>query len=185
MISEIKWPILVIGNFILIFLLQMINNALAPYTIHLYPFALFIFSPLLLLPFTPGLISIVITGLILDASSTLSPGTTTLILVIVYTACSWFRRQFKTCSGWHNMLLLQSANAIILSFLTVFVNPSNHTSIYFWISTLSNLILSQILLIFIASWFLNLQNSLLILFASKLKDPKAQSQVDNLTVETS
>lgn len=185
MISETKWPILVIGNFLLIFLIQMINDALAPYSVHLYPFALFIFTPLLLLPFTTGLISVVVTGLILDASATLSPGTITIILAVVYTACTWFRRQFKTYSGWHNMLILQSANAVVIAFLTVFINSNIHTSLYFWISVLSNLILSQILLLFIASWFLNLQNSLLNLFGAQLKDPNAQNQVDNLTIETS
>lgn len=185
MISDIKWPILLIGNCILIFLTQLINHTLGLYTLHFCPFALFIFAPLILLPFTSGLISLVITGLILDASTNLLPGTTTIILLVVYTASFCFRRQFKTFSGWHNILILQSANAVIIAFLSVFTNPSNYGSPHYWASVFLNLIFSQILLILIASWFLNLQNSLLNLFSSKLKDPNSQTKVDNLSVEAS
>lgn len=182
-----KCLILIIGNCVLIFLMQLINNALSPHTLHFCPFALFIFTPLIVLPWTAGLISIITTGLILDSSTMLLPGTTTIILVVVYTMCFWFRAQFKTYSAYHNILILQSANAIILAFLSVFINPSNHTSFHYWISILFNLIFSQILLLFIAPWFLALQNSLLSLFHSKLKAPNThtQSQIENLSVETS
>lgn len=185
MISEMKWPVLVIGNCILIFLMQLINDALGPYTIHLCPFALFIFIPLVTLPFAAGLASVIATGLILDASIMLVPGTTTIILAVVYTACFWFRGQFKTYSAWHNMLILQSGNAIIVAFLSVFINTSNHISAYYWISIVINLVFSQILLLFISPWFLTLQNSLLSMLCSKLKTPEVQTQVENLAVEAS
>lgn len=178
-----KWPILVIGNCILIFLMQLINNSLAPYTIHFSPLALFVFTPLIFLPFTPGLISVISTGLILDASIMLPPGTITITLVVVYTLCFWFRGQFKTYSTQHNILILQSANAIILAFLSVSISASNHSSTYYWISIVLNLIFSQILLLFLAPWFLTLQSSLLDLLYRK-QISNSQCQPDNIAIET-
>lgn len=169
MIANIKWLPLLIGNSILIFLIQLVNDTLAPTTIHLYPLALFIFAPLILLPFTAGLISVIFTGLFLDASAYLPLGITTLILAFVYTACSWLRHQFKAYSGQHNMLIIQSANAVIWAFLSVFIREIDHTKPQYWISVFSNLLLSQITILVITSWFLNLQNSLLNLFNTKFK----------------
>lgn len=174
MISNFKWAILIIGNSILIFLMQLVNHTLACVTIHISLFALFIFIPLLLLSFTSGLISVFITGFILDTSSNLPIGTTTLTLSIVYTAAFSFRHQFKAYTSSHNILILQSANAIIFAFLTVTIDPTNYSNLYYWSSILLNLFFSQLTLLFITPWFFNLQNSLLSFFDSRFKIPQKQ-----------
>lgn len=180
-----KWPVLLIGNCILIFLIQLINDALAVTTLYFCPSALFIFAPLILLTFTSGLISIIITGLILDASSALPSGTITIILAIVYTGCFWFRHQFKAYSGRHNMVMLQCSNAVIWAFLSVFIISDNYSSLHYWGSILCNLLFSQIAILFISSWFLNLQNSLLNTFSSDLKKIAIQNSTDNSAVQSS
>lgn len=185
MLSDPRWLILIIGNCILLFLMQLINDTLATVTIYLCPYALFIFAPSILVPYTTGLPSVFVIGLFLDAASALPPGTTALILVIVYTACSWFHQKFKTYSSWHNVLILQCTNAIIFAFLGVFINPSNYVSGYYWASIFINLCFSQLALLFIAPWFLALQCSLFNLFRSKLSSFSVDSNFENSRTQDS
>lgn len=168
MINNPKWIFLLFGNCILIFLIQLINDALGKFTINLYPYALFVFVPIILVPYSTGLISVFITGLILDASAMLPFGTTTILFSIVYTGCFWVHKRFKAYSDWYNMILLQFANAILFSLLSVLINSSNYGSSHFWISILMNLFFSQIVLLFITPWFLGLQYSMLNFLAYKI-----------------
>lgn len=161
MISNPKWLCLILGNCILLFVVQLINDSLASITINLFPYALFIFIPNILVSFTTGLISVFISGLILDASSSLPLGTTAILLTIIYTIYSCFTQRFKTYSAWHNTLILLSANAIIFAFLSVFIDPVNYSSSYFWGSIIINLLFSQIMILCITPWFLSLQYGLL------------------------
>ncbi len=167
MIKNPKWLSLLLGNCILIFVMQLINNGLGALTINIYINALFLFIPILLVPYSTGLLSVIITSCILDASALFPFGTSTVLFSLVYTVYFWIYQRFKSHSDLHNMLLLQSANAITFSLMSVFINSSNYSNFYFWASILLNLFFSQILLLFITRWFLSLQYSLLNCFAFK------------------
>lgn len=160
MFNTPKWLSILLGNCILIFLMQLVNNALGEFTVHLSLYGLFLYVPLLLVPFMTGLISVIVTGLILDASAMVPFGMITGIFTIVYTGCFWIYQCLKAYSNWNNMLLIQLSNAIVIGLLSVFINSSNYTSLYFWVSILMNLIFSQITLLFITSWFLTLHYSI-------------------------
>lgn len=168
MINNPKWLYILIGNCILIFLIQLINSTLASFTINIYISALFIFIPILSVSYTTGLVTVFLTGLLLDASATIPFGTTAFLLSCAYTAYFSFCDRYKPSSDWHNMLLLQSANAITFSFLSVTVDSGNYSNPYFWISLLINLLFSQILLLFITPWFLSLQYSLQLFLTPKM-----------------
>lgn len=163
MTKDFRWLVIILGNCILLFLVQWVNHSLASVLLHVFPFALYIFVPLILLPFTSGLLSVFITGLILDVSVGFSFGVMAVILSVVYTAAYSFRHHFKIYSGWHNMLILQSANAIVFALLLEIIDPSNYGHAGFWLSMVINLIFTQFILLIVAPWFLDLQNSLLYL----------------------
>lgn len=175
---DFKWLSIFIGNCIFIIVIQLMNDSLASMALNLYPYALCIFTPLLLVSYTTGLISIFITGLILDATTILPLGTTSVLFAIVYTAYSYFGQRFKTYKVWHSVLILLSANAIIFTFLGFFLDSNNYFNLYFWGSNLLNLFFSQILLLFITPWFLALQSRLMIIFTPKLTTQQTKKAID-------
>lgn len=175
---DFKWLGLFLGNCILIFVIQLMNDTFASMTLNLYPYALCIFTPILLVSYTTGLISVFITGLILDSTTTLSFGTTSILFSIVYTAYSYFSQQYKTYKAWHYVCILLSANAIIFIFLSLFIDLNNYSSPHFWVSILLNLLFSQLLLLFITPWFLSLQCRLIGVLTLKFKNQQPNNVLD-------
>ena len=161
MTIDVRWLIVVTGNCLLLFLTQLVNNSLAPFSLHLCFYGLFVYYSAIRLSFTSGLIAVVITGLILDSVEGFTMGTNILILSFIYTFWSWFREEFNAHSLWHNMLIVQSSNLLTILTLSIYIGLKNHIGGYYWLSVLTNLMLSQLLLMVVSPWFLSIQDSLI------------------------
>ena len=169
MAVDLKWFIVILGNCLLLFFTHLTNDTLAPLSLNLYFYGLFVFYPAVRLDFLGGLTSIIITGLIIDSTGGYTMGTNTLTLTFIFTFWSWFREEFNAHSPWHNVLIVQSSNLLSFLTLSIYLGLKSHIGGYYWLSALINLTLSQLLLIVVGPWFFSIQDSLIRMTSLKPK----------------
>jgi len=174
---DLRWIIILFGNCLLLFLVAMVNDALAPLSIYLYINGLIVLVPLIYLSLSKGLLCVLITGIYSDAILLLPFGTSPVIFAVVFTAYYWFRQEFKThYSPGHNLLYAVSGNAFLLAITSITLNEGSLSHFSYWSSILLNFLFSQIVLSLITPWFISLQGSLVELASPKTTKYDANGQ---------
>ena len=167
------WLITLAGNSLVLFLIQLVNDILAPRTLHIQVDALFVLFPTLIFPFVPGLLCVMTTGLVADATHTLHFGTSLILFSVAYTFIYWMRIQFQGYSSRFTPWLSQIINAVLFLAISLILAANHLTSLLYWVSALINLTLSQGVLFILQPWFLSLQHSLLKVSKYNFSDSQA------------
>jgi cell shape-determining protein MreD len=148
-----RWLIVFAANLLLCWLVGLLNDLLAPGAVHVYIGGLFVVYSALRLDRKHGLIAVVLTGLLVDATAPVPYGTSMLLFGLVHATLLYGRQRFPregAVFGIANLFLV-----IALSFLLVGANPRPGAA---WLRIFADLIASQLALLVITPWFLALQD---------------------------
>ncbi len=154
---DLRWLIVFGANFLLWWLLGLLNDCLAGAAVHLYIGGLFVVYSALRLDRKHGLIAVILTGLLVDAAGPLPFGTTMVLLGLVHATLLYGRQRFPREGAVFGIVVALFANlflVIALSFLLVGANPRPASA---WIRIFVDLLASQAFLLVITPWFLALQ----------------------------
>jgi rod shape-determining protein MreD len=160
-----RWLIAFLANLLLCWLVGLANNCLAGAAVHLYVGGLFVVYPALRLDRKHGLIAIVLTGLLVDATAPVPYGTSMLLLGLVHATLLYGRQRFPREGAVFGIVVALLANlflVIALSFLLVGANPRPGSA---WLRVFVDLLASQLFLVLITPWFLALQDRAMALAA--------------------
>lgn len=153
-----RWLIVFLANLLLWWLVSLANNYLATSAVHFYVGGLFVVYSALRLDHRNGLIAIVLTGLMIDATGPVPYGTSMLLLGFVHATLLYGRRRFPREGALFGIVVALFANLfliIALSFLLVGANPRPGSA---WLRIFVDLLASQLLLAILTPWFLALQD---------------------------
>ena len=169
--------IALLANMGLWLLLIEINHYLALKSLHILVPALFVLYPGLNLGHIKGLVVCLFTGLIQDAALPLpSHDFFTLALPTLHLIIHRLRGKLHREGGLDTALLAQLLNLATLLILTAILSPSLPGGIAAHLpALLLQILLSQILLFALGSYFLNLQRRLDKVFLSNTKDEEAHT----------
>jgi rod shape-determining protein MreD len=153
-----RWLIVTGANLLLWWLVGLANNYLSTSAVHLYVGGLFVVYSALRLDRKHGLITIVLTGLLIDAVEPVPFGTSMLLLGLVHATLLYGRQRFPREGAIFGIVVALFANlflVIVLSFLLVGANPRPGSA---WLRIFVDLLASQLFLLLITPWFLALQD---------------------------
>lgn len=165
--------ILFFSNAILLQLMLMVNSSNVWIGINLFILGpIFIIAPLYLTA-NQFFFCTLLTGFWVDAALPTPFGSMTLLLLGIGTLLLMTRRRFRAEKNFHPCLLAQGINLIAALYL-FFLSQRHDLNTFFSLLETSffELVLSQLVLLFIAPWFFNFQRSLFVLFETK-KEPES------------
>ena len=155
--SDPRWLIVFLANLLLWWLVGLANNYLTPLSVHLYIGGLFVVFPAVRLDTKNGLIATLLTGLMFDAMEPVTFGTNMVLLGLVFAALLYGRQRFPREGALFGIVVALLTNlflVIALSFLLVGDNPRPGEA---WLSIFVDLLASQLVILLITPWFLELQ----------------------------
>ncbi|MSU46219.1 MAG: hypothetical protein EXS42_03620 [Lacunisphaera sp.] len=153
-----RWLLVFLANLVLWWLAGLANHYLANSALHLYLSGLFVVYASLRLDRMHGLIAIVLTGLLVDAAEPVPFGTNLLLIGLVHATLLYGRQRFPREGAVFGIVVALFSNLflfIALSFLLVGANPRPADA---WLRLIVDLLVSQLVLVFITPWFLALQD---------------------------
>tara|TARA_A100001037_G_C15061543_1_gene595020 strand:+ start:348 stop:890 length:543 start_codon:yes stop_codon:yes gene_type:complete len=156
-------------------LLMEINHSLAPWSLHLLLPAVFVLYPALNLSYRAGLTACLLTGLLQDAALPLSPhGFFTLALPTLHLIIHRLRHKLHREGGLDSVLLAQLLNLATLLVLTAMLSPAQPGGLPAHLpALLFQILLAQVLLFLVGSYFLDIQRRLGKLFLNKPREEEA------------
>jgi rod shape-determining protein MreD len=160
-----RWLIVFLANLLLWWLLGVMNHYLAGASLHCYIGGLFVVYSALRLDYRHGLVAVLLTGLLIDASAPVPYGTSMLLLGLVHATLIYGRRRFPREGAIFGIVIALFANLflfIALSFLLAGKNPRPGSA---WLRLFVDLLASQLLLAVVTPWFLSLQDRAMELIA--------------------
>ncbi len=152
-----RWLLVLLANMLLWWLAGLVNNYLAPASVHLYLGGLLVVYAALQLDRKHGTIAILLTGLMVDAQEPVPFGTTMLLLGLVHATLLYGRQRFPREGTVFSLVVALFANLflfIALSFLLVGNSPRPGEA---WLRIFVDLFASQLAILLVAPWFLALQ----------------------------
>jgi rod shape-determining protein MreD len=153
-----RWLLVFLANFLLWWLVGLLNHHLAGTTLHLYAGGLFVVYAALRLDRKHGLIAIALTGLLMDATSPVPYGTSVVLLGLVHATLLYGRQRFPREGALFGLVVALLANLflfIALSFLLIGASPRPGSA---WLRIFADLLASQVFLLLVTPWFLALQD---------------------------
>ena len=141
-----------------LFLVELVNDGLAFLPLHLT-----LVSPLLYLAMEAfgrkrGMVSVAVCGLVYDTLNFAPFGFNLVLFGIVFTALVTYREQTKAQTRWHQFYMVQIANFVIITVHGIYFyegivgNTGNYV-----LSVFLNILASQVVLVPVLPWFMNLQ----------------------------
>lgn len=158
---DLRWPILLFTNIVLIWLLRMANHTLGPYGITIFLPVLFIFVPALAFRLRWGLILVAITALLQNAYQPGKFGFEVILYAITLTVLFVNRVSLRRASNWQQLWILFLVNTCLWGVTTVIKGADWLSYSHYWYRSLSDLLISTLLLFPIGAWFLRSQNTLI------------------------
>jgi rod shape-determining protein MreD len=152
-----RWLIVFLANLLLWWLVGLANNYLASFSVHLYLGGLFIVYASLRLDWKHGFIALVLTGLMYDAVEPVPFGTSMVLFALVHATLLYGRQRFPREGVVFGIVVALLANLfliIALSFLLIGANPRPGDA---WLRIFVDLLASQLVIVLITPWFLELQ----------------------------
>ncbi len=152
--------ILFAANTGLVLLVQLVNSALAGWSLHLFLLGpTLVLAPLYLRP-SAAFTCAVLTGLWVDAALPVPFGCFTLAFPILGTSLSLVRLRFRPGDNAQPALLAQTANLILFVVVSLATSASLLSQPAHWLRLATDLVFSQAALLLLAPWFFNLQRCL-------------------------
>lgn len=147
-------------NALLLFLVLLINSSLASVNVQLFLLGPMIIIPALYLRYPSCLLTILISGLWVDAALPSSFGLFTFSFLAIGSCFYSIRYRFRAEQNFHPILLAHLANALCLLFLTLWHSHTFLNQMPFWIQLGKTAFLSHLILFLVAPWFYNLERLL-------------------------
>ena len=156
--SDPRWLIVTLANLLLWWLTGLLNHYLAGFAVHFYLGGLLLAYASLRLDPKQGLITMVLTSLLVDALDPMPFGTSLVLFSIVHLTVLYGRQRFPREGAIFGIVVALLANLflfIALSFLLVGTNPRPADA---WLRIFCDLFFSQVAIFLVAPWFLALQD---------------------------
>ncbi len=174
--TNYRWIPLFLFYYLATFTIGSINSFLSEWSLYLFIVGLFVALPALSEDYITSLIVILLTGLLYDTQNNLSFGTTSLLMVILYIVLCIIKPHFKKNKSFTYHFFIQFANFSLILLLGLLQANELLWNIYYWTNLLLMWGVSSLFLFLIAPWFIQLQNTLLLLF-NKLIQQHRDSQL--------
>lgn len=170
---DLRGPLLLLANLLLLSLLRLVNDPLGAWGLTLYLPALLLLEPALVLRLRWAFLVAGLTGLAADSLSPLPFGFS-LVLFAIITALLWASRQgLRRTSSWQRLWLLLGINTVLWAAMTFWTGYSWLGYGVYWQRSFADLFLSSLLLFPIGAWFLSVQRLVLNL-GSRDFDPEME-----------
>ena len=152
-----RWLIVTLANLLLWWLTGLANHYVAGFAVYFYLGGLLVTYAALRLDAKHGLITTMLTGLMVDAMEPVPFGTSLLLYSLVHATVLYGRQRFPREGAVVGIVVALLANLFLfisLSFLLVGANPRPGHA---WLRIFADLFFSQIAILVVAPWFLALQ----------------------------
>ena len=146
-----------------------LNQMLASFSLQLSLESLLLLFPALFLRLLPGLCLVSITALLIDAALPLPFGTRLGIYCLIYILLVYWRPRIRRENLLHLTGLSLLANLVFMITLSVCMAGELWLSSFYWSRVLTDLLISQIALVFITAWFIQFILSILLLFGINIE----------------
>jgi len=152
-----KVLILILCNILLVWLLQTVNHGLSRFQWHLILPGLLITFPALNLKLAPALFCLGFSGLWMDAGSPAPFGLFTILFIASLFLVFRIRVRFHRENRGHALLLCHFLNFIVGFAMAVFLAGSLWSNTAYWLRWLLDMAASHLVLLFVATWYFQLQ----------------------------
>jgi len=144
-------------NALLLFLMLLVNSALASWSLYLFVLGPMLVIPALYLKHLSFFICTLLTGLCIDAALPAAFGFFTILFLSLGTAIYMLRHRFRTEHNSHPILLAHGCNFACLIALSLLNSSTYFIVPAFWIHLSITLVISHLMLIMVAPWFFNFE----------------------------
>ncbi len=154
------WVIL-FSNFFLLILIVKINEYLSKWGIHIELFSLFILFSTLYLRLRHGIIVTILTAILLEVFYPSKFGILLSLFILTYGIIVVFRQRIRREKAIHLITVAFGSNCLIFVIFSLIVGINSLGSWVYWVNCLSNLLISQFILILTTGIYIKLQTQLL------------------------
>ena len=148
------------ANVLLLFLMQLVNSAMAAWPIYLFLLGPMVVLPALYLRHQSYFICTFLTGLWVDASLSVPFGFFTTLFLFIGAMIFSIRIRFRAEHNYHPILLAHGINFFLMTGLIIATGRDSFTVASFWIQLLVTSFSSHLALLIVAPWFYNLERQL-------------------------
>lgn len=152
------------SNVILVYLMLLVNSALASWSIYLYLLGPLIVFPALYLRHRSYFICTLLTGLWVDAALPTPFGWFTICFLFAGAFIFQMRIRFRAEHNYHPILLAHALNFFYLALLAIFLGNGSLGSVAYWVQVAATSLASHLVLLLVAPWFFNFERMLFALF---------------------
>lgn len=170
---DIRWPILLAANLLLMALLRMVNDSLTPWGLTLYLPALFLLLPALSLRLPGLLILTSLTALLIDSRSPSTFGTSLILYALAASILYANRYGLRRASLWQWLWVLLATNTTLWLLCTLWLGQGWLTNIAYWLRSMTDLLVSTLILFPVGAWFIRLQLSAYYLTGQSLEPARS------------
>ncbi|TVP80085.1 MAG: hypothetical protein EA353_04725 [Puniceicoccaceae bacterium] len=164
MLLDPRALLLFAANALLLYLMLLVNSALAGWSIYLFLLGPMVVLPALYLRHQSYFICTFVSGLWVDAALPGPFGLFTTGFLLAGAFIFMLRIRFRAEHNYHPILITHILNLFYLGLLTLFVGLSQWSSPVFWMQVLTTSLVSHLALLIVAPWFFQLERALFVLF---------------------
>lgn len=153
-----RWLVVTLANLLLWWLVSIANHYLAPWNIHLYLGGLLVVYAALRLDARHGLMSTILTALLVDALQPVPFGSSLFLFTLVHVTILYGRHRFPREGAMFALVVALLANLFLflaMSFLLIGASPRPASA---WLRVFADIVFSQLTLVAAGSWFVSLQD---------------------------
>ncbi|MGB1128040.1 MAG: hypothetical protein ACPG3X_06705 [Opitutales bacterium] len=148
------------ANALLLFLMLLVNSAMAAWPCYLFLLGPMIVLPVLYLRHPSYFVCTCFTGLWVDATLPAPFGLFTVLFLFCGALIFMVRIRFRAEHNYHPVLLAHGLNLFLLVALTIAIGREHFHLTTFWIQLLTTALCSHLALLVVAPWFFNLERLL-------------------------
>lgn len=148
------------ANALLLYLMLLVNSALASWSIYLLVLGPMLVFPALYLRHQSYFICTFFTGLWVDAALPATFGLFTIGFLFIGAFVFQMRIRFRAEHNYHPILLAHGLNFFCILLVTVGMGFPYFSSLGFWLQVLATSLASHLVLLVVAPWFFNLERML-------------------------
>ena len=148
------------ANVLLLYLMLLVNSALAAWSIYLFLLGPMLVLPVIYLRHSSYFVCTLATGLWVDAALPATFGLFTLGFLVAGAFIFQIRFRFRAEHTYHLILLAHTVNFFCILLVTLFMGLSFLANGGFWMQLAVTILTSHLVLLLVAPWFFNLQRLL-------------------------
>jgi len=148
------------ANALLLFLMQMVNSAMAAWPPYLFILGPMIVLPALYLRHQSYFLCMLLSGLWVDASMGGPFGFFTTLFLMAGALIFTFRIRFRAEHNYHPILLGHVTNIFLILSISIFWGGDLLNISSYWIQILSTIFFSHLAMLVVAPWFYSLERQL-------------------------